>query len=67
MLHILFARPAIYTVLNILFCYMLRISLTPKGFGLSVVTSVIKNKNTSVNDVNNYRPVSIIPIIAKLF
>ena len=39
----------------------------PKKFDNSVITPVVKNASRSLNDVCNYRPVSMISIIAKIF
>ena len=65
--HIIYAHPAVFVSLKMLFNSMLLHGIVPKGFGQSVITPVIKCKNKSFADVNNYRPVSIIPICSKIF
>jgi hypothetical protein len=42
---------------------MLVHSFVPDGFGKNVVVPVIKNRSASFNDVNNYKPLSIEPIL----
>ena len=37
------------------------------GFGNSVLIPVVKDKCKGLCDASNYRPISILPIIAKLF
>ena len=65
--NILHAHPAIYVSLKKLFKIMLQFSIVPEAFGHSVITPVVKNKNRSINDANNYRPFSIFSIICKVF
>lgn len=38
----------------------------PMGFGLSVVLPELKDSRKSLSDPSNYRPLSIIPIFAKI-
>jgi hypothetical protein len=66
-LHVLYSNPAIYVALKLLFNSMLQFGIVPKGFGCSVITPVIKSKDKSVNDAANYRPVSVISIVSKIF
>ena len=46
---------------------MTQSGVVPKKFGNSVIAPVVKNASSSLIDVCNYRPVSIIYIIAKIF
>ena len=65
--NILCAHPAIYMSLKKLFSIMLQFSIVPEAFGHSVITPVVKNKNKSINDISNYRPISINSIICTIF
>jgi hypothetical protein len=65
--HLLFAHPSVFYWLKKLFNSMLAHGYVPKGFGHSIIVPVIKNKCASVNDVSNYRPISIEPVCTKLF
>ena len=46
---------------------MLQFSIVPEACRHSVITPVVKNKNKSINDASNYKPVSIISIICNIF
>ena len=46
---------------------MLKFGVVPQQFGCSVVSPLVKNKDKSVNDASNYRPISIISIASKIF
>ena len=65
--NILYAHPTIYVSLKKLFNIMLQFSIVPDAFRHGVITPVVKNKNNSINDASNYRPVSIISIVCKIF
>ena len=65
--HILYAHPAVYVSLRILFNYMVKWGIVPSGFGYSVIIPIIKCSTKSLMDLNNYRPISIIPIVSKIF
>lgn len=65
--HILYSHPAVYVCLSKLFNAMLRHGVVPNGMGISIIHPVIKNKVKSVHDIANYRPISIVPIMAKIF
>ena len=45
---------------------MLMSGVSPKAFGDNVIKSV-KDVKQPVNDLSNYRPIKIIPIVAKVF
>ena len=65
--HLKYAHPAIFTALNRLFNKMTQCGVIPNKFGNSVITPVVKNASRSLSEVCNFRPVSIISIIAKIF
>jgi exonuclease III len=65
--HLKFAHPSVYVALKMLFNKMLESSCVPINFGRSIITPVVKNASLSLCDVSNYRPVSIISVIAKTF
>ena len=39
----------------------------PEGFGLGVTVPLIKDKAGNINSLDNYRAISLTPIIAKLY
>ena len=65
--HLKYAHLAIFTALNKLSNKMTQCGVIPNKFGNSVITPVVKNASRSLSDVCNFRPVSIISIIAKIF
>jgi hypothetical protein len=46
---------------------MVEAGIAPSKLGRSIVLPTVKNVNKSLNDIENYRPVSIIAIVAKVF
>ena len=65
--HILYAHPSIYVLLKLLYHNLLLLGIVPERFGHSVITPVIKSYNKSFDDSSNYRPINIVPIVAKIF
>ena len=65
--HLKYAHPAIFTALKLLYNKMTQCGVVPKKFGNSVITPVVKNASRSLSNVCNYKSVSIISIIAKIF
>ena len=67
--HLLYAQPVIIKHLQVLF--RLRPILThgfvPNSFGIGVTVPLIKDKTGNVNDVDNYRGITLSPVISKLF
>ena len=46
---------------------IIRHQFVPDNFGAGVIVPVVKDKSGNLNDINNYRPITLIPIISKLF
>ena len=46
---------------------MIESGIVPDNFCASIITSDVKNVSNSLYDVNNYRPVFIISVLAKTF
>jgi hypothetical protein len=65
--HVIYAHPLLYVLLNALFNSMVICGLAPSRFGHSVVFPTVKSVNKPLNDADNYRPISIIAILAKVF
>jgi hypothetical protein len=64
--HILFSHPVVYSCIALLFNVMIKHGYVPSNMGLSVIHQIVKN-NKSVHDISNYRPISILPILTKVF
>lgn len=46
---------------------MLSHSFVPKAFGLGIIIPIIKNKQGDPSSIENYRPITLSPVISKLF
>jgi Reverse transcriptase (RNA-dependent DNA polymerase) len=66
-LHILYAHPAVLTCLMMLYNAMLWHGCVPERMGMSIVIPTVKSAMKSANDITNYRPISIMPVISKIF
>ena len=65
--HILHAHPLLVTHLTKLFNDILVHAYVPLLFGSGVVIPIIKDKSGNISDPDNYRGITLIPILAKLF
>ena len=66
-LHVLYAHPAIFACLSMLFSAIMHHGYVPSKIGLSIVLPILKNEAKSTNDITYYRPISIVPEISKIF
>jgi hypothetical protein len=64
--HVLFAHPAIYSCLVMLFDAIVRHGYVPSRMGMSMVMPTLKSTLKSVNDISNYRPISIMAVLGKI-
>jgi hypothetical protein len=65
--HVVYAHPIIYMNLSNLFMMILKHGHVPRDFKIGVITPIIKDKNKDLLDVDNYRPITIISLLSKLF
>ena len=65
--HLKYAHLEIFIALQLLHNKMTQCGVVHKKFSNSVITPVVKDASCSLSDVCNYRPVSIISIVAKIF
>ena len=65
--HIINSHPSICVHLKQLFTMMLSHSYVPDAFGSGVIIPIVKDKCGNVSSVDNYRPITLSPIISKLF
>jgi hypothetical protein len=65
--HLSNAHPALVMHLCFLFCGIALHGFVPDNFGCGTVIPLIKDKLGDVNDLNNYRGITLIPVISKLF
>ena len=57
----------IYAAQAMLFNAMLKYGRVPISFGSSIVLLTLMDKSKEQNDATNYRPISTLPVIAKVF
>jgi len=65
--HLLYAHPSFVVHLNISFKAILLHGSVPDNFGAGVSVPLIKDETGNVNDVNNYRIITVSPVVSKLF
>ena len=65
--HILHSHPATLSCLTLLFNDILTNGVFPRKMGLSVIHPIKTNNIKSTHDSSNYRPISIMPVTAKIF
>ena len=65
--HLLNSHPSIVTHLKILFHLILSHAHVPASFGKGVVIPIIKDKHGALSSMENYRPITLSPIISKVF
>ena len=65
--HIIHAHPNIYCHIKKLFNLIIKHGHVPVDFKLGVIAPVIKDKRKDNDDVKDYRPVTLISVLAKLF
>ena len=67
MSFVLYAHLLMYSHLRNLFRLIVKHGHVPQNFQLGVIISIIKDNRRDKNDVDNYRPVTIIAMISKVF
>jgi len=65
--NIVYGHPVLFVHLKLLFNMMFVHGFVPDKFGLGITVPIIKDRLGNLNTVNNYRPVTISPVIAKVF
>jgi len=65
--HLLHAHPSLVMHLKLLFHLMVLHSFVPYGFGKGYVIQLVKAKSGNLNSVDNYRAITLGPVIAKVF
>ena len=65
--HIVHSHPAVVVHLKLLFTMMLSHSFVPDSFGAGIVIPVVKDKHGDIGSIDNYRPITLSPVISKVF
>ena len=65
--HIFHSHPALVYHLKILFTAMINVGYVPEDFGKGIVIPIVKDKCGDVSRIDNYRPITLSPVITKIF
>ena len=65
--HLVYAHPYIVVLLCDLYRFMADTGFVPDAFGRGLIIPLVKDRSGCLNDLNNYRAITISPVISKLF
>jgi hypothetical protein len=65
--HIINSHPCLIVHLKLLFNMMLLHGYVPSSFGTGIIVPLIKDKSGDLSSVENYRPITLSPVISKIF
>ena len=65
--HLIYAHPSLTLHFMTLFRLMSMHAYVPNGFGVGISIPLIKDKSGNINDADNYRAITLSPVISKLF
>ena len=65
--HLYYAHPALLVHMKVLFKLIISHGFVPNSFGYGITIPLVKDKAGNINDVDNYRAITLSPIISKLF
>ena len=65
--HVLNSHPIIYVHLKLLFNLILKHGYVPSDFKEGMIIPVLKDKMKDNKDIENYRPITIISMLSKIF
>ena len=65
--HVIYSNPVLLTHFNILFNIMLVYGMVPDAFGREIITPLVKNLDGDKTASDNYRSITLSPVISKLF
>jgi len=65
--NILYSHPAIIVHLKLLFNMIWCHGYVPNDFGIGIIVPLLKDKLGDINSANNYRPITLSPVITKIF
>jgi len=65
--HVVNSHPALVVHFKLLFWIMLKFSFIPDDLGVGTIVPIVKDYRGDLSSVDNYRPITISPVISKLF
>ena len=64
--HLIYAHPSLIIHLQLLFTAILHHGFVPDKFGLGIIIPLIKDKTGNLNDVGNYRGITLSAVVSKV-
>jgi hypothetical protein len=65
--HIVYAHPSLLAVICKLFRLIATHRYVPNGFCSGTIVPLIKDKARNQNDIDNHRPITLMPVVSKVF
>ena len=65
--HLLFAHPVVVLLLTYLIQLIIKFEIVPTDFGFGLVIPLVKSNDSDVTSSNNYRDITLSPVISKVF
>lgn len=65
--HFRYAHPVILIHLKLLFTMLFSHSIVPDEFGAGIIIPLLKDKSGNINSVDNYRGITLISVVSKIF
>jgi hypothetical protein len=65
--HLVYAHPSLTIHLKLLFSLIVAHGFVPHAFGQGIIVPLVKDKNNNINNISNYRPITLTPVISKVF
>ena len=65
--HMVYAHPSLCIAICNLFKLIITHRYVPNGFCIGTIVPLVKDKSHNLNDIDNYRPITLIPVISKIF
>jgi len=57
--HLLYVHPSLVVYLKLLFGLIFLHGFVPDDFGSGIIVPLIKDKSGNMNDIHNYRPITL--------
>ena len=65
--HLIYSHPCLISLLKLLFSIMFKHGYVPEAFGSGMIIPIVKDRNGDVQSLENYRPITLSPVISKVF
>jgi len=64
---IIYCHPAVLVRLKLLFNMICLYGFVPDSFGIGIIICVVKDKLGDIYSADNYRPITLSPVVSKIF